>query len=161
MTDFDAAGLYPSTETNNFYSTTRFINFINDKYKNNKFIRAVCYFEGDVAFKNKYNKICAKPLFITLESVNKKNNIYLNYNKINNLFGDSIIITFSNKFELNSKTSSNKMYLLIIEFAEKTYMDVEYHPSHVIECDNQHNIERIRDQFKVEFDDSNLRDDVF
>ncbi len=150
-----------STETNNFYSTTKFTNFIKNKYDNNKFIRAVCYFEGDAAFKNKFNKICVKPLFITLEASNKRSNIYLNYNKINNLFGDSIIITFNNKFELNSKTSLNKMYLLVIEFEQKTYLDTQYYPSHVVECENQHNIDHIRDQFKVEFDNSDLRDDMF
>ena len=81
-------------ETSNFYSPSKFINFLNDKYVNNKFIRAVCYFEGDDSFKNRFNKTCVKPLFITLESENKKNNIYLNYDKINKLFGDSIILTF-------------------------------------------------------------------
>ena len=156
MTDFES-----STESNIFYSPCKFINFINDKYKNNKFIRAVCYFESNDAFKNRFNKICAKPLFITLESENKRNNIYLNYNKINNLFGDSIIITFHNKFELNSKTCPNKMYLFIIEFEQKTYMNMYYYPSYVVECENQHNIQQIRNQFKVEFDDSDLRDNMF
>lgn len=129
--------------------------------KNNKFIRAVCYFEGDTAFKNKFNKICCKPLFITLEGTNKRNNIYLSYNKINSLFNDSIIITFNNKFELNSKTSQNKIYVLVIEFEQKTYLGTQYYPSHVTVCENKHNIERIRDQFKVEFDNSNIDDDLF
>ena len=75
-------------ETINFYSPTKFINFLKDQYENYKLIRAVCYFEGDDSFKNRFNKLCVKPLFITLESTSKNNNIYLNYNKINNLFGD-------------------------------------------------------------------------
>ena len=148
-------------ETINFYSPNKFINFLNDKYVDNKFIRAVCYFEGGDSFKNRFNKTCVKPLFITLESANKKNNIYLNYNNINNLFGDSIILTFHNKFELNNKTLSYKMYLLIIEFEQKTYLDLNYYPLHVVECGNEHNIQQIRNQFKVEYDTSNLRDDVF
>ena len=148
-------------ETINFYSPNKFINFLKDKYENYKFIRAVCYFEGDDSFKNRFNKLCVKPLFITLETTNKNNNIYLNYNKINNLFGDSIILTFHNKFEINNKTLSNKMYLLIIEFEQKTYLDLNYYPLHVLECDNQHNIEQIRNQFKVEFDNSDLKDYVF
>ena len=148
-------------ETSNFYSPFKFINFLKDKYVNYKFIRAVCYFEGDDSFKNRFNKLCAKPLFITLETANKNNNIYLNYKKINNLFGDSIILTFHNKFELNNKTLSNKMYLLIIEFEQKTYLDLNYYPLHVVECGNEHNIQQIRNQFKVEYDNSNLRDDVF
>ena len=148
-------------ETINFYSPNKFINFLKDKYVNNKFIRAVCYFDGDDSFKIRFNKLCVKPLFITLESANKKNNIYLNYNNINNLFGDSIILTFHNKFEINNKTLSNKMYLLIIEFEQKTYMDLNYYPLHVVECDNEHNIQQIRNQFKVEFDNSDLKDYVF
>ena len=87
-------------ETSNFYSPSKFINFLKDKYVNNK-------------------------------------------------------------FEINNKTSSNKMYLLIIEFEQKTYLDLNYYPLHVLECDNQHNIEQIRNQFKVEFDNSDLRNDVF
>ena len=163
MTDFDAVEsveLYSSTESNIFYSPCKFINFINDKYKNNKFIRAVCYFEGDETFKNRFNKTCVKPLFITLESANKRNNVYLNYNKINKLFGNSIIINFNYKSEFD-KTSSNKMYLFIVEFEQKTYMNLDYYPTHVLECDNQHNIEQIRNQFKVEFDNSDLKDYVF
>lgn len=156
--DTDRSG--NSNESNNFFSTSRFINFIKDKYKN-KFIRAVCYFEGDNAFKNKFNKVCCKPLFITLEETNKRNNIYLNYNKINSLFGDSIIISFNNKFELNSKSSLNKMYLLVIEFEQKTYLGTQYYPSHITVCENKHNIEHIRDQFKVEFDNSNIDDNLF
>ena len=53
------------------------------------------------------------------------------------------------------------MYLLVIEFEQKTYLDTQYYPSHVVECENQHNIDHIRDQFKVEFDNSDLRDDMF
>lgn len=140
----------------NFYSPTKLVSFINDTYKNNKFVKAVIYFEGEKVFKNKFDKYCCKPLFITLESNNKKNNVFINYNKIIKLFGDSIIVSFNCKFD-----SKDKLYVLIIELTMQTYMDTPYYPCHVLECVNKHNIKCIRDQFKIEFDDSDIKDDCF
>lgn len=141
---------------NNFYSTTKFFNFIKDTYPNNKFTKAVLYFEGEHVFKNKFDKYCCKPLFITLESSNKKNNVFINYNKIIKMFGDSIIVSFNGKFE-----SKDNLYVLVIDFAMQTYMDTPYYPCHVLECVNKHNIKCIRDQFKIEFDDSDIKNDCF
>ena len=72
------------------------------------------------------------------------------------MFGDNIILSFNNKF-----TKNNKMNILIIEFEQKTYLDTSYYSSHVLECENKHNIKLIRDQFKVQFDDDDLKDDCF
>lgn len=135
----------------NFYSTTKFVNFIKDTYPNNEFTKAVLYFEGVQVFKNKFDKYCCKPLFITLESANKKGNVYLNVNKITSLFGDSIIVSFNGKFD-----NKDHMYVLVIEFESKAFMDSTYYPSHVLLCKNEHNIKCIRDQFKINYDDGNV-----
>ncbi|KAK8853578.1 hypothetical protein M9Y10_017139 [Tritrichomonas musculus] len=77
----------------NFYSTTKFVNFIKDTYPNNEFTK------------------------------------------------------FDNK---------DYMYVLVIEFESKAFMNSTYYPSHVLLCKNEHNIKCIRDQFKINYDDGNV-----
>lgn len=138
----------------NFYSTTKFINYLNSKFKDNNFTKAICYFEGKDTFKNRFNKCCCKPLFITLESKNKKDYKHIKFSKIEELFGDSIIISFNCKF-----AKEDRMFVLVIEFKQKVYLDTPYNTAYVLNVSNEHNIKFIRDQFKIEYDESNLLDE--
>jgi len=115
----------------------------------------VCYFDGDAAFRKRFNKTCFKPLFNTHESTDKKNK-NINYKQIKERFGDPINILVNKKFD-NSKDN----YLLVIEAEQKTYMGTQYHPTHIIKCDNRHNINAIRNQLRVKYDDPDIDDESF
>lgn len=152
------------TESNTkYFSVNKFIDFINENYPNNSFEQAILYFEGEDTFLNKFDQICCKPIFIQLDSTD--NSTYINLKKIEELFETKPIINFhENKFKKIDKKKLNNMFVLVIDFKIKTLNNPEkttYHSCYVSECQNKRNVEKIRKQVQIEYNENDINDDAF
>ena len=80
-----------------FFSITKFVEFMNDKYNNPSGV--IVYFEASQAFMNKFDKICVKPVMI---KVQKLKDVYIKHEDIIKMFDGQLILTFT-EFTLNTK----------------------------------------------------------
>ena len=78
---------------NSFYaSISKFVEMISAKYNDTE--KCFVYFENDNAFKNEYDKVCTKPIFILLITKDNQNTI-IQHKDIFTLFDGELILTFN------------------------------------------------------------------
>ena len=131
------------TITTQFFSITKFVEFMHNKYPNST--AASVYFESSDTFKNKFNKICIKPVFITIhQGLPTTRNHYLKHEAIINVFHIQPIITFNEHKYTSFTNSNNSLLYLSIYFKPKQFNDTQYYPFMISKCIVNKNIELIR-----------------
>ena len=131
------------TITTQFFSITKFVEFMHNKYPNST--AASVYFESSDTFKNKFNKICIKPVFITIhQGLPTTRNHYLKHEAIINVFHIQPIITFNEHKYTSFTNFNNSLLYLSIYFKPKQFNDTQYYPFMISKCIVNKNIELIR-----------------
>ena len=131
------------TITTQFFSITKFVEFMHDKYPNST--AASVYFESSDTFKNKFNKICIKPVFITIhQGLPTTRNLYFKHEAIINVFHIQPVITFNEHKYTSFTNSNNSLLYLSIYFKPKQFNDTQYYPFMISKCIVNKNIELIR-----------------
>lgn len=127
-----------------FASVTKFVEFIKSNYKGN-IISAALFFENDDAFKNQFDRICIKPIYIVLNNKNKPKNIYLTHKEILEKWNNKILIVSFGENE-NRKLPKEKGLIceLVIDFKPKVYKEQTYYDSCLVMCANQKNIDMLK-----------------
>lgn len=130
---------------NSFYaSISKFVEIISAKYSDTE--KCFVYFENNNAFKNEYEKVCIKPVFILINTKDNKN-IIIQHKDIFNLFEGELILTFNEnnrrKIDLDKK---DILYMLQISFDPKDFNGNIYYNSILREVTNEKNIKKIRKQ---------------
>ena len=145
-----------TTITTQFFSITKFVEFMHNIYPDST--AAFVYFESSDTFKNKFNKICIKPVFITIhQGLTTTRNLYLKHKGIINLFGIQPIISFNEHKYTSFTNSNNSLLYLSIYFKPKQYNDAQYYPFVVFKCIVNKNIELIRkNEIKNEQNNSSI-----
>ena len=150
-------------EANRVYqSINKFIDFIHSKY--NQVVEVNCFFECDDAFKNQFEQICVKVLFIKIVDESRKI-IYLNLKQIEKLSGGELIVNFpqNNKRKLSKR--NGLMYVLVIDAKPRTITKddetFKYYLSYTTECNNKKNVEKIRKQTMTEYREDDIDESAF
>ena len=125
-----------------FKSVTKFVDAIKEEYDSVK--TAILYFENDDAFKNQFDKICIKPVFIQLKK--KTKSITLTNQKINDLFKGQLIVSFGEASFKRLPSEDHLICELLINFDPKVYKEQIYYETNLLICSNKKNIEMIRKQ---------------
>ena len=105
-------------QTLKFFSISKFVEFMHNRgiEQNPKelYTRASLYYEGHDAFKNKYGKICVKPVFMVLHkhdaSIKK---IYIKHQQILDMFDGQLVLTFT---ESKKRDMPNKRWATSFDF---------------------------------------------
>ncbi len=127
-----------------FSSISKFVDFINSI--NTDINKAFLYFEGNIVFKNMYEKHCIKPIFIEL--INKNNeSIFMPHKEIIEKFDGQLVIAYneSNRRKIEEAKKEN-LYRMVIYFKPKTFSGNTYYNSIIQEVTNEKNKEHIRKQ---------------
>ena len=130
-----------------YQSITKFVEFmkehLDDQTKN-----VTAYFDGDDVFKNQFNNICVKPIFIkaTYDSENK----YLSHKKIIEIFGGELVLSFNENNKRKLTKAKNLLYELKIDFQTKEFNGNKYYSSTISTCLNKRNIDMIRKQINTQ-----------
>ena len=149
--------------TTQFFSITKFVEFMHNIYPDSS--SAFVYFESSNVFKNKFNKICIKPVFITIhQGLTTTRNLYLKHQGIINLFNIQPVISFNeHKYTSFTKVNNSLLYLSI-NFKLKQLNDFQYYPFIVSKCIVDKNIKLIRkNEINNSFNnfEDEIPDDVF
>ena len=124
-----------------FFSITKFVEFINDKYNNPS--GAIVYFEASQAFMNKFDKICVKPVMI---KVQKLKDVYIKHEDIIKMFDGQLILTFTENRSRHLPRDKQNLYYLTIDFNQKEYNGFTYYKTEMFQSMNTKNVELIRKQ---------------
>ena len=134
-----------------FFSITKFVKFMNDKY--NRPSGVVAYFEASQSFMNKFGKICVKPVMI---KVQKLKDVYIKHEDIVKMFDGQLVLTFTENRSRHLPRDKQNLYYLTIDFAQKEYKapygaqgeahGFPYYPTEMFQSMNPKNVEVIRKQ---------------
>ena len=124
-----------------FFSITKFVEFMNDKYNNPSGV--IVYFEASQAFMNKFDKICVKPVMI---KVQKLKDIYIKHEDIIKMFDGQLILTFTENRSRHLPRDKQNLYYLTIDFNQKEYNGFTYYKTEMFQSMNPKNVELIRKQ---------------
>ena len=124
-----------------FFSITKFVEFMNDKYNNPSGV--IVYFEASQAFMNKFDKICVKPVMI---KVQKLKDVYIKHEDIIKMFDGQLILTFTENRSRHLPRDKQNLYYLTIDFNQKEYNGFTYYKTEMFQSMNTKNVELIRKQ---------------
>ena len=127
--------------SNKFFSITKFVEFMNDKYNNPSGV--IVYFEASQAFMNKFDKICVKPVMI---KVQKLKDVYIKHEDIIKMFDGQLILTFTENRSRHLPRDKQNLYYLTIDFNQKEYNGFTYYKTEMFQSMNPKNVELIRKQ---------------
>ena len=127
-----------------FLSITKFVDFMNLKFTNIK--GATIYFEGADMFKNKFGKLCIKPVMLKLsKGLTTEKDEYIKHQKILDLFEAQPILSFGEgktRWMVKDKTD---LYYLLVDFKIKEWNNFKFYPSEMFKCHVEKNIKIVRD----------------
>ena len=129
------------TTKTKFFSITKFVEFMNDKYNNPS--GAIVYFEASQSFMNKFDKICVKPVMI---KVQKLKDIYIKHEDIIKMFDGQLILTFTENRSRHLPRDKQNLYYLTIDFNQKEYNGFTYYKTEMFQSMNPKNVELIMKQ---------------
>ena len=129
------------TTKTKFFSITKFVEFMNDKYNNPS--GAIVYFEASQSFMNKFDKICVKPVMI---KVQKLKDVYIKHEDIIKMFDGQLILTFTENRSRHLPRDKQNLYYLTIDFNQKEYNGFTYYKTEMFQSMNPKNVELIRKQ---------------
>ena len=114
-----------------------------------------CYifFEGNDAYKNKYNKLVIHPVAIEMISLkednpndNPKGNVLITHKTLIDYFKLQPIITGIRQLDNINLTDKSKIYFLKVSFKMKEFKDYQYYPYKILPLLLEKNIKTIRNQ---------------
>ena len=136
-----------------FFSITKFVEFMNDKYNNPSGV--IVYFEASQAFMSKFDKICVKPVMINVchsvahapaGSFQKLKDVYIKHEDIIKMFDGQLILTFTENRSRHLPRDKQNLYYLTIDFNQKEYNGFTYYKTEMFQSMNTKNVELIRKQ---------------
>ena len=136
-----------------FFSITKFVEFMNDKYNNPSGV--IVYFEASQAFMSKFDKICVKPVMINVchsvahapaGSFQKLKDVYIKHEDIIKMFDGQLILTFTENRSRHLPRDKQNLYYLTIDFNQKEYNGFTYYKTEMFQSMNPKNVELIRKQ---------------
>ena len=124
-------------QTLKFFSISKFVEYMRKRgiEQNPKelYTGATLYYEGHDAFKNKYGKICVKPVLIELRKCDGRKcdgikKIYIKHQQILDMFDGQLVLTFT---ESKKRSMPNKkdLYCISMAFDQEEYNGINYYPS--------------------------------
>ena len=125
-----------------FFSVSKFVEFMKTKYENIDYMFA--YFETSSAFKNRFGRICVKPVFFKL-FINKETT-YIKHSEILEMFESQPIISYSEGKTKYLPKNKEGLYYITIFFTTKEWNGVKYHPTKINETKSENNVKLIREQ---------------
>lgn len=125
-----------------FNSVNKFVENINEKFDNVK--SAVLYFEKDEAFRNQYDRICVRPVFITLKKETK--NINLTNQRIVDIFNGNLVVSFNESSFKKLPKEKDLICELVIKFDGKLFREMVFYETDILICSNKKSIDLIRKQ---------------
>ena len=135
-----------------FFSITKFVEFMNDKYNNPSGV--IVYFEAS-QFMSKFDKICVKPVMINVchsvahapaGSFQKLKDVYIKHEDIIKMFDGQLILTFTENRSRYLPRDKQNLYYLTIDFNQKEYNGFTYYKAEMFQSMNPKNVELIRKQ---------------
>ena len=131
-------------ESIKFFTVTKFVNFINE-HKLAENIKSVrLYYKGTYTFKNKFNDMCIKPIYIIIFTNSKP--VYINHEKLLYMFDAQPVISFKTnkarripegKYRLN-------MFHLTIDFKQQESKEgYKYYPIEIHKETNDKIVDKI------------------
>lgn len=127
-----------------FASTTRFVDFVKKNFRGS-FGSAILFFENDQTYKNQFDRVCIRPVFITLKGKGKQKNVYLTHKQIFEKWDNKfLVVSFAENQQRQLPKEQGLICELCIDFEPKTYKDQTYFDSYIMICSNEKNIEMIR-----------------
>lgn len=143
-----------------FTSITQFVERIRKDYSDVN--KAMLYFEGSECFQNKFEKTCAKIVFIALSIKDKLT--FITHKQILDMYdGQQLVIAFNqnNKRKIEEK-DKDCMFNLTINFEPNNFNGNIYYNSCLKIVVNTKNIAKIRSQITVyEVIENDIPDDAF
>lgn len=124
-------------QTLKFFSISKFVEFMRkrgDKQEPKElYTGAVLYYEGHDAFKNKYGKICVKPVLIELHKYDGHvegciKNIYIKHQQILDMFDGQLVLNFTES-KKRSMPNNKDLYFISMAFEQEEYNNIKYYPS--------------------------------
>ena len=134
-------------QTLKFFSISKFVEFMRKRSKTHPGLSpkgieqtpkelstgAVLYYEGHDAFKNKYGKICVKPVLIDLHKYDGHvegciKNIYIKHQQILDMFDGQLVLNFTESKKRGMPIKKD-LYFISIQFEEEEYNNIKYYPS--------------------------------
>jgi len=112
-----------------FLSVSKFVNFINENQLAENIKNVKIYYKGSYTFKNKFNDLCVKPVYIIIFTDSKP--VYLNHEKLLSLFDAQPVISFKmNKMRRmpEGRNRLNMFYLTIDFKQQETKEGYKYYP---------------------------------
>ena len=119
-------------QTLKFFSISKFVEFMrkrsDEQNPKELYTGASLYYEGHDAFKNKYGKICVKPVLIELRKCDGIKKIYIKHQQILDMFDGQLVLTFT---ESKKRDMPNKkdLYFISMAFDQEEYNSIYYYPS--------------------------------
>ena len=124
-------------QTLKFFSISKFVEYMrnraNEQTPKELYTGATLYYEGHDAFKNKYGKICVKPVLLELRKYDAREftgikNIYIKHQQILDMFDGQLVLTFT---ESKKRDMPNKkdLFYISIHFEQEEYNNIKYYPS--------------------------------
>lgn len=130
------------TQLTIYNSVNKFVENINEKFDDVK--SAVLYFEKDEAFRNQYDRICVRPVFITLKRETK--NINLTNQRIVDTFNGNLVVSFNESSFKKLPKEKDLICELVIKFDGKLFREMVFYETDILICSNKKSIDLIRKQ---------------
>ena len=131
-------------ESIKFLSVTKFVEFINEHKLAENILKVKVYYKGTYTFKNKFDQMCIKPIYIIIFTNTKP--VYLNHEKLLALFDAQPVISFkSNKARRipEGKYRLNMFYLTIDFKQQETKEGYKYYPIEIHKETNEKVVDKI------------------
>ena len=124
-------------QTLKFFSISKFVEHMRkrgiEQTPKEVYVGVSLYYEGHDAFKNKYGKICVKPVFMVLHKHDAHEftgikKIHFKHQQILDMFDGQLVLTFT---ESKKRDMPNKkdLFYISIQFEQEEYNNIKYYPS--------------------------------
>lgn len=141
-----------------FFSISKFVELM--KEKNRSYMSASVYFESSDTFKNKFGKICIKPVMLQLSTLGKHE--YIKHQQILDMFDGQLVLYFKESRSRYYPNNQNDLFYLLINFEKQECVNYEYYHSEMFRCGIKKNVMMIRKQeVKATGDENEIPDDAF
>ena len=155
-----------------FLSVSKFVNFINEQKLAENIKNVKLYYKGTYTFKNKFDNMCIKPIYIILFTNSKP--VYINHEKLLYLFDAQPVISFKINKARRMPEGKNRlnMFYLTIDFKQQESKTASgesfnYYPIEIHKETNDKIIDKIEslriktyEQALNDFGDNVLLDDL-
>ena len=134
-------------QTLKFFSISKFVEYMrkrgNEQTPKELYTGATLCYEGHDAFKNKYGKICVKPVFLVLHKYDghvdggiKK--IHFKHQQILDMFDGQLVLNFTES-KKRSMPNNKDLYFISMAFEQEEYNNIKYYPSSTFRLDPSSN----------------------